>query len=78
MVRPELRARRVCAIVLTAIVSNRTRIKGELRFIKCIFLTVRRIVNSGDACELPHGPELSISAAVLSRRSLTMHGKRKA
>ena len=48
VVRPELR-RRGCAMALTAIVMIRTKIQREVRFMQCIFLTVRGIVNSGDA-----------------------------
>ena len=56
--RPARFARgRGCAMALTPIVSSKTRTQGEVRFIKCIFLTVRRIVNSRDACKLLYGLE---------------------
>jgi len=45
--RPARLARgRGCAMALTAMASINTKIQREVRFIECIFLTVRSIVNS--------------------------------
>ena len=71
---------RVCAMALTTKARTRTKTKGDFRFITWIFL------NDAASCQpLHHSPascftiaSVSISSALLSGRSLTMRGKRKA
>lgn len=54
VVRAAERARRFCATALKDITSASKKTKGDLRFIKCIFLAVGSIVNSGNACQFSH------------------------
>ena len=82
VVRAAERGRRFCATALKHITSASNKTKGDLRFIKCIFLTAGascqpRLVVATPA-SLPTVSSVSISSAVLSGRSLTMRGKRKA
>ena len=67
----------VWAATTVAIVNAKNKTKGAVRFIECMIL-----VGAGD-CQLTAAScftvsSVSISSAVLSRRSLTMRGNRKA